>query len=84
MYCHFYFKCCPRQVCVSHDGILISDAGMAFPVELLGSMPMMSFLRGLLTAHLQVACKEQRCSYLSTILLTEGLHHKVGLPRVYL
>lgn len=43
--CCFYFKCCPRQVCVSHNGILISDAGEPLPVELLGSMPMTCFPR---------------------------------------
>lgn len=60
-FCCFYFKCYPRQVCVSHGGILISDAGEPFPVELLGSMPM-TFLRVLLIAHLLGTRKEQRCN----------------------
>jgi hypothetical protein len=43
-FCRFYFKCCPKeQVYVSHNGVMTSDAGVAFPVELLGSMPMTCF-----------------------------------------
>lgn len=61
-FCCFFFKCCPRQVCVSHGGILISDAGEPFPVELLRSMPMTCFLSVLLIAHLLGTRKEQRCS----------------------